>query len=93
MRSVTTMMRLVMSSIANHKMELEVFSFLAYRLAVARQKHPDYADGATAAWGVIREELFELLTAIDHESESRQIDEAIDVAVTAIRFILREHKK
>lgn len=82
-----------MSSIANHKRELEVFSFLAYRLAVARQKHPVYANGATAAWNVIEEELMELYNAIDdHESESRQIDEAIDVAVTAIRFILGEHK-
>lgn len=81
-----------MSSIAPYHKELEVFSMLAYRLDVARKKHPDYADGAEDAWRVILEEFSELHTAIAHESEERQVDEAIDVAITAIRFILGEHK-
>lgn len=82
-----------MSNIAPYHKELEVFSILAHALTVARQKHPDFADGADDAWTVIETELIELFEAIKHESEGRQIDEAIDVAVTAIRFILGEHKK
>lgn len=82
-----------MSSIANHRKELETFSFLAYRLEVARQKHPNFADNAADAWDAIESELLELYEAINHESEDRQFDEAVDVAVTAIRFILGEYKK
>lgn len=75
-----------------HEKELQTFAELAYALAVARQKHPVYAKDAEAAWHVILEEFSELHTAIVHESEQRQKEEAIDVAVTALRFILGEHK-
>lgn len=75
-----------------HEKELQAFAELAYALAVARQKHPVYAKDAEDAWRVIHRELDELLIAVDCESEQRQKEEAIDVAVTAIRFILSEHK-
>ena len=72
--------------------EIMSFATLAHALVVARKKHPVYAKDATEAWGVIRAELFELLHAVEHESEERQREEAIDVAVTALRFVLGEHK-
>lgn len=65
---------------------------LAEALAMARKKHPDYAYSAHGAWLVIGDELIELKRAIESESEERQMAEAMDVAVTAIRFILGEHK-
>lgn len=73
--------------------ESGVIARLASALARAREKHPVYADGNIDAWDVIEGELIELWNAIDHESEERQKEEAIDVAVTALRFILGEHKE
>lgn len=72
--------------------ELLLFSLLAFALSVARKKHPVFAEGADKAWEVINTELKELEYAIANESEERQRDEAIDVAVTALRFALGEHK-
>ena len=66
---------------------------LAEALAKARRKHPDYAYSAHGAWTVIGDELMELKRAIESESEARQWAEAMDVAVTAVRFLLGEHKK
>lgn len=76
-----------------HEKELEAFAELAYALAVARQKHPKFADYDLGAWSVIDDEMKELYHAITHESEQRQHEEAIDVAVTALRFILGEYKE
>lgn len=76
-----------------HEKELKAFAELAYALAVARQKHPVYARNAEDAWDVIEDELIELHSAVYNESEERQHEEAIDVAVTALRFILKEHIK
>lgn len=72
--------------------ESDVIARLASALARAREKHPNYAVGGLDAWSVIASELFELRHAIYSESDERQKEEAIDVAVTAIRFILGEHK-
>ena len=41
---------------------------------------------------VIGEEWAELSQAVDQESQDRQLDEALDVAATAIRFAIGEHK-
>lgn len=72
---------------------IKIFSVLAHALAVARKKHPVFADGAQDGWDVIEGELLELQEAIIRETEQRQFEEAIDVAVTAIRFALGEHKQ
>ena len=66
-------------------------SMLSARLGHARQKHPDYARGAFAAYQVIVDEVLELRHAVGHESRERQIDEALDVAATAMRFVMGEH--
>ena len=73
--------------------ELLVFAELAYMLEIARKKHPVFARTAFDAADVINAEIDELYNAIDHESEERQREEALDVAVTALRFVLEEHKK
>ena len=66
-------------------------SMLSARLGHARQKHPDYARGSYAAYQVIVDEVLELRHAVGHESRERQVDEALDVAATAMRFVMGEH--
>lgn len=68
-------------------------SLLNEWLGMAREKHPDYADGKEEACDVITEEFFEFVRAIETESAERQREEALDVAVTALRFILGEHER
>ncbi len=65
---------------------------LARRLEEAREKHPGFAENAEEAVEVIGEEWAELSQAVDQESQDRQHDEALDVAATAIRFTIGEHK-
>lgn len=72
--------------------EEQAFSALSMRLGEAREKHPDYARDAYEACDVIEDELQELKKAALCESRQRQIDEALDVATTAMRFILGEHQ-
>lgn len=83
----------VILSQGDYMSDIKIFSVLAHALVVARKKHPVFADGAVDGWDVIEDELIELHNAIHHETEQRQFEEAIDVAVTAIRFALGEHKK
>lgn len=64
---------------------------LAKRLEEARRKHPVFATGAHEAMGVIGAECFELDAAVHAESPDRQRDEALDVACTAMRFVIGEH--
>ena len=64
---------------------------LLSRLRLAREKHPRFAVDAEAACEVIGEEWAELCHAVEHESPERQRDEALDVAVTALRFVAGEH--
>lgn len=75
--------------------ELKGFALLhslTMRLIHARNKHPLFAEGAAQALGVIGAEYEELVHAVEHETPERQIDEALDVAVTAIRMVNGEHK-
>ena len=71
--------------------EEQAFSALSKRLGEARQKHPDFARGKYDAYCVIADEVLELRHAVGHESRQRQIDEALDVAATAMRFVMGEH--
>ena len=70
-----------------------ILSVICVRLEHARQKHPLFAEGKFHALGVIESEFHELEYAIEHESEDRQRDEALDVIATCIRFLCREHEK
>ena len=64
---------------------------LCRRIGEARVKHPTFARNEFEAGEVIESEFRELLQAIVCESRQRQIDEALDVAATAMRFVLGEH--
>lgn len=65
---------------------------IAQRLKEAREKHPVWEKSDTYAMSVIEREFEELLEAYIYESEARQMDEALDVIATTIRFINQEHK-
>lgn len=64
---------------------------LAKRLEEARQKHPVFAESAEEAVDVIESEFCELQYAWEQESQDRQIDEALDVAATVVRFVGKEY--
>ena len=70
-----------------------ILSVICVRLEHAREKHPVFAEGSFHALGVIESEFHELEYAIEHESEERQKDEALDVIATCIRFLCGEHKQ
>ena len=66
---------------------------ISQRVHHARKKHPVFAEGLFHALGVIESEFHELEYAIEHESEDRQRDEALDVIATCFRFLCGEHKQ
>lgn len=69
----------------------EAFKMLAARLAHAREKNPVFALDAEGAMGVIDDEFCELIQAIrDDEGPARIIDEALDVAATAMKLVMGE---
>lgn len=70
----------------------QVAAAIVRRLNEARQKHPLFAEGSANALGVIGAEYDGLVHAVEHETAERQLDEALDLACTAIRFINGEHK-
>lgn len=70
----------------------ELFQKIEERLAHARKKHPVFAEGKYHALSVIGDEFRELEHAVLHESAERQMDEALDVAITALRFVQREYE-
>ena len=70
-----------------------LLTVICVRLEQAREKHPVFAEGSFHALGVIESEFHELEYAIEHESEERQKDEALDVIATCIRFLCDEHKQ
>lgn len=70
-----------------------LFQDIAARVEHARQKHPVFAEGTFHALGVIEAEYHELEYAVEHESEDRQRDEALDVIATCIRFLCGEYKQ
>lgn len=71
----------------------EAFQRLAQRLGEARAKHPTWqGSGPQYACHVILGEADEFWKAVYSESEERQIDEALDVAATCMRFVMGEHQ-
>lgn len=66
------------------------FKMLEERLHHARKKHPIFATHNREAAHVIDCELNELLHAIHNEGPARIIDEALDVAATAMRLVMGE---
>lgn len=73
--------------------EEQAFSKLMQRLGHARAKHPQFARNQYEACAVIDAEMQELRQAVGCESRQRQIDEALDVAATAMRFVMGEHEQ
>jgi len=69
----------------------QAISLVSKRYGEAKKKHPDYAHGAYNAYQVIVDEVLELRHAVGHEPRERQIDEALDVIVTCLRFVMGEH--
>lgn len=65
---------------------------LALGCKLARRKHPLFAEGRYQALGVIGEEYRELERTVERESPERQAAEALDVAITALRFVQGEHE-
>ena len=69
----------------------EAFKALAARLEHARRAHPVFAESNDAALDVILDEAEELSREINHGgSSARIIDEAMDVAATAMRLVMGE---
>ena len=67
------------------------FGMLAERLAHARRAHPVFAHYETDAVDVIRDEWRELHSAVHlDEGPARILDEALDVAATAMRLVMGE---
>lgn len=69
-----------------------IMQAIALRLEHARREHPLYAEGPYQALGVIHSEFREMEWAIEHETESRQMDEVLDVIATSVRFLGEEYK-
>lgn len=76
----------------NEKRGRAIMQAIALRLEEAREKHPVYAEGPYQALGVVHAEFKELEHAVEHETESRQKDEALDVIATSVRFLGEEYK-
>lgn len=76
----------------NEKRGRAIMQAIALRLEEARGKHPLYAEGPYHALGVIHAEFKELEHAVEHETESRQMDEALDVIATSVRFLGEEYR-
>jgi len=72
--------------------EVALDTAIIERLEHARREHPEFAVGKYQALGVILGEVEELIHAVEHESETRALNEALDVAATAIRFANREYE-
>lgn len=66
----------------------EVFDLLAEAVSYAKKKHPEFPGQPEAGFGIICEEMLELIRAInDREPEERQIEEALHVGATVVRFL------
>ena len=70
----------------------EILFALGRRFYHARGKHPVFAEGPYHALGEVGKEYQELVQAVEHESEERQRDESLDLAVTALRNYAQEYK-
>ena len=89
---VTPAMRSGMAEPAQRMTEEQAFSKLMFRLGHAMAKHPTFARNQYEACAVIDAEMQELKQAVNSESRQRQIDEALDVAATAMRFVMGEYE-
>lgn len=70
-----------------------LFALIA-RLAKAKEKHHNFADGIYQGVGVIGEEYGELCQALNKvEGEERVMDEAFDLLCVAWRFCRMDWKK
>jgi NTP pyrophosphatase (non-canonical NTP hydrolase) len=68
--------------------EKEAFELLQVVIRYAKSKHPEFPESPEEGFSIICEEMLELCRAInDEESNDRMIEEALHVAVTAIRFV------
>lgn len=68
-----------------------VFMAIAKRLYEAREKHPVYAVDTQDSVSVIGSEFGELVNAVaNNEGRARELDEALDVIATTVRFINAE---
>ena len=85
---------LIFSTLGNHNLRAgcNLLLRLTERMREAREKHPVFAEGKYEAVGVVAAEMRELEHAVEHESDERMADEALDVIVTAIRLINGEHE-
>jgi hypothetical protein len=71
--------------------QADAFDMLARRLEHARKEHPVFAVSESGALNVIGGEFDELMYAIvDGEGPARILDEALDVAATAMRLVMGE---
>ena len=70
----------------------EILFALGRRFYHARGKHPVFAEGPYHALGVVGQEYQELVQAVERESEERQRDESLDLAVTALRNYAQEYR-
>lgn len=77
------------SAAAGHRLIEDI----ARRMAEARQKHPVFAEGKYHALDVIGAEYEELTRSVERETSERMKDEALDVAVTALRMWAGEHER
>ncbi|HPB98056.1 MAG TPA: hypothetical protein PKW66_19220 [Polyangiaceae bacterium] len=69
----------------------QAFGLLAARLEYARREHPMFAEYTHDAVDVIRDEWRELHNAVHMgEGPARVLDEALDVAATAMRLVIGE---
>lgn len=68
--------------------EAQAISHLNKAIRAAKKKHPEFPAEMEAGFAIMCEEMLELCKAInDQEAVERVMDEALDVAVTTIRFI------
>jgi hypothetical protein len=71
--------------------QADAFDMLARRLEHAREKHPVFAKRTNEAIGIIGLEWDELYcAAMENEGPARILDEALDVAATAMRLVMGE---
>lgn len=69
-----------------------IFYAITMRLIHARSRHPVFTQDRTEALEVIKSEFDKLVYAVENEEKCRQLDEALDVLVTALRFYGKEWK-
>jgi NTP pyrophosphatase (non-canonical NTP hydrolase) len=68
--------------------ERQAIKKLNESILYAKNKHPEFQEAPEEGFSIICEEMLELCRAInDEESNDRMIEEALHVAVTAIRFV------